>query len=250
MTELLLLLLLAHVVGDFYLQPQAWIDSRYREKIRSLGLLKHIGVHLLLTALVLSAVSYTTISAPGWSWISAWLAIVLSHYAIDIWKSYQRGGLRFFLIDQVAHIVVLVGVSVGIASVGTSMSEGLSTAALTWFTIPTFELSVVLGYLTLATPLNVTISMAIAARWQPLPWTAGLSQAGAYTGIGERWLLFSLGLFDYWYLVATLVGAKLIIYSARRPTNARHKKQQLLGSLISTVSAIVAALMFNPNSAI
>ncbi len=47
--SLLMGLVLAHLVGDFLLQPSAWVAERYRLRHRSKHLLQHAGLHGLLT---------------------------------------------------------------------------------------------------------------------------------------------------------------------------------------------------------
>ncbi|HSH57027.1 MAG TPA: DUF3307 domain-containing protein [Halomonas sp.] len=51
--SLLLGLVLAHLVGDFLLQPRHWVEERIRLRHRSRHLYYHSAVHGGLTALVL-----------------------------------------------------------------------------------------------------------------------------------------------------------------------------------------------------
>ena len=61
MTELplLILLLVGHILGDFYLQPKTWVDDRIAKHFHSVKLRYHVLVHTVLTALVLCY----------WSWL-------------------------------------------------------------------------------------------------------------------------------------------------------------------------------------
>jgi hypothetical protein len=107
---LFLLLLLVHLVADFYLQRKSWIDSKIKHKEKSIGLFKHILTHLGLNAVVLAAFLGITPT-----FFAVLFTIVLTHYAIDIWKTYQGFYLKSFLIDQSAHIFILALLSAYIA---------------------------------------------------------------------------------------------------------------------------------------
>ena len=105
MLTLFLKLLLAHLLGDFLLQPKSWITKR---KDNLLYLLLHIAVHLIILFVVLF---------PSWStyWILI-LSIGSAHLAIDslkIWweKLWPYKPVLLFALDQFLHIAVLVAVT-------------------------------------------------------------------------------------------------------------------------------------------
>jgi hypothetical protein len=93
-------LLAAHVLADFFLQPQHWIISRRNRGIRS--------PHLYYHAVVVGVVTYLLLQ----QWNNYWLpgGIMIAHLLIDIWKSYRPRNVRYFLIDQAAHLAT-VGVA-------------------------------------------------------------------------------------------------------------------------------------------
>ncbi|WP_164111939.1 MULTISPECIES: DUF3307 domain-containing protein [Sphingobacterium] len=105
MLTLFLKLLLAHLVGDFLLQPKSWIVKR---KDNILYLLLHILVHMLILAIVF---------APKLTdyWIMI-LSIGCAHLAIDslkIWweKLWPCKPVFLFTLDQFLHIGVLTGIT-------------------------------------------------------------------------------------------------------------------------------------------
>ena len=100
---LLTSLLIAHFVADFYLQPHAWVMDKVQHREKSFGLFKHICVHfvLTLTGILLCVATLT------WEMWFGFAFIILSHYAIDIWKTYQSFRIKYFLIDQVGHYLVI-----------------------------------------------------------------------------------------------------------------------------------------------
>ena len=107
----LLLLLTAHFIGDFYLQPRAWIENRHARGLKASALYKHSLIHFLLATLTLYIASIGMVSAIMWG-----LLIALTHWLID-WAKSGHHSLSAFILDQVAHIVVIVTVSAFITGV-------------------------------------------------------------------------------------------------------------------------------------
>lgn len=50
---LLIKLLLAHIIGDFFLQPQKWVQEKEEKKLKSGKLYLHILIHIIITSLIL-----------------------------------------------------------------------------------------------------------------------------------------------------------------------------------------------------
>ena len=100
--NLFLCLLGAHLIADFFLQTQSSCDAK-REKHWRSG-------HHYLHALIVFALSWVVTAQWGFWWCA--LVVGVSHFLIDIWKSYREEDVRWFLVDQALHILVLVGVAV------------------------------------------------------------------------------------------------------------------------------------------
>ena len=76
MNLIILKLILAHILGDFFLQPQKWVKDKEKKKLKSKWLYIHIGIHIALMFLLVWDFSY-------------WLLILLigtSHFIIDALK--------------------------------------------------------------------------------------------------------------------------------------------------------------------
>ncbi len=104
MSILFLKLLLAHLLGDFVLQSKKWVFKR-KEHVGYL--LLHIGIHALL--LLLLFVNQLTVF---WDVI---LFVLCTHLIIDSLKIYAEKHLpqfsfRLFLIDQCAHLAVILSI--------------------------------------------------------------------------------------------------------------------------------------------
>lgn len=95
---LLLSLLTAHVIGDFYLQSDKYCKRKEVSKLKSSFLYIH--------AIIMGLLSWVFVPTIGF-WLYA-LLIVVTHFLIDAVKSYMGKGLWQFLIDQIVHILVCV----------------------------------------------------------------------------------------------------------------------------------------------
>lgn len=100
---LFLSLLIAHYLADYYLQRHSWIMCKVQHHEKSIGLFYHILTHVGLTALALF------LALEEWTWLStlALVFIITTHYAIDIWKTYQTFIARYYIADQLGHFFVL-----------------------------------------------------------------------------------------------------------------------------------------------
>ncbi|WP_045521695.1 DUF3307 domain-containing protein [Neobacillus niacini] len=112
---LLLSLILAHLISDFYLQT----DEMVKDKIKNIK--KHIGHHFLLNGLVLIVFylfHYKEMSV-YWNLIFPLLFIVSSHFLIDMLKikllytikisnEENLKNVSLFLIDQLLHLVCIL----------------------------------------------------------------------------------------------------------------------------------------------
>ena len=77
MIVLALKLILAHILGDFVLQPTKWVNHKLKHGWKSKYLVTHVGVHLLALLFLLQFES---------KYFLGILVIILTHYAIDALK--------------------------------------------------------------------------------------------------------------------------------------------------------------------
>ena len=73
MMLLILKLFLAHLIGDFFLQPLKWVKHKEKKKLKSVWLYVHVAVHLALMFVFVCDLSYTPLI----------LGIGLLHLIID-----------------------------------------------------------------------------------------------------------------------------------------------------------------------
>ncbi len=190
-------LFLAHIIGDFFLQWDAWVRNKEEKKAGSLYLYLHVCIHFLLIMLIVGSVNF---------WIPA-LVIALSHFFIDLTKLLlQRENTRrsWFFMDQAAHFIVLFIVWIFYNKI---------TPQYDLFQHPRF-LVLVTSILVLLYPSSYFIR-AVISKWTPgiteeETEPASLQAAGRLIGFLERIIILLFILLGKWEGVGFLLAAKSI----------------------------------------
>ncbi|TRZ43668.1 DUF3307 domain-containing protein [Robertkochia solimangrovi] len=227
--ELFLKLLIAHLLGDFVLQPYSWVQDKNLKKLRSPRLYLHTGVHLILTLLMLS----TELSL----WYLA-VIIAITHFLIDAMKlklQNEKNGRLLFFIDQLLHLLVIIVIA--LFFVDTISLPDLNNSQ--WFTI--------CGLLFLTQPASIIIKTLISVYTPKTEMEAddSLQNAGKYIGIIERILVLIFIMTNHWEGVGFLIAAKSI-FRFSDLTQAKDRKLTeyiLIGTLLSFGFAIVTGLI-------
>ena len=225
---LILQLLLAHMLGDFLLQPKAWVEKKMRYQLRAPELYIHSVIHGLLAWLFTGILQF---------WGMA-VVIALSHGCIDACKlllqkpETQR---KWFFIDQLLHLAVIVVV---------------------WYlwqdpvvAIPVFSTNVWL-YLSAIAGLTLPTSIVIRtifSKWHTFTDPKGkrsLRNAGEYIGILERLMTFTFVVTNHWEAVGFLIAAKSIFRfgDLNNPGDRERTEYILIGTLLSFGIAIATGM--------
>lgn len=232
MTKLILQLLLAHLIGDFILQPNRWVQDKNFRKEKSIYLYLHLLVHVavLLVLLEFEVKTY---------WLGI-LTIVFSHFLIDLTKLHlsQRYHSRIlFWVDQLAHLLVIGAVvywyepfDFTVNAVYTEENLLLITAVL------------------LVTGVSAIVMKVIMSKWQYKVDTRGsLPEAGKYIGMLERIFVFTFVVLGQWQGIGFLIAAKSV-FRFSDLSKAKNKKLTeyiLVGTLLSFALAIAVGLLYN-----
>lgn len=220
----LMQLVLAHLLTDFFLQPYAWVLDKEKRKERSPSLYYHVG----LTALVAGIFTGSVIAA---------LLILVTHYAIDLWKLYQtRNKLRNFLLDQLFHLFVLL-------LVWLYLIEGYAYAqsVLASFGKDFRVWAILTTYLFCTFPMGLIIGMA-TGRWRKeiVSSRSSLDEAGKWIGILERLLILTFLLFNQFEAIGFLIAAKALLRF--RDDDLKLTEYVLIGTLLSFSMTIAVGL--------
>ena len=229
---ILIKLLLAHIIGDFFLQSQKSVKDKENKKLKSPKLYVHVLLHILVTALILWNLSF-------WPII---LIIGISHFIIDALKlSLQTKKTKrlYFFIDQLLHILVIIGCSIYVTQQPFDID----------FVLRENHLILLLCFLFLTNPVSI-IMKTIFLKWNISQLTKNnqsLEDAGKYIGILERILVFIFIITNHWEAVGFLITAKSVFrFGDLRESKDRQLTEYILiGTLISFGIAIATGLLFN-----
>lgn len=225
-------LILAHLLGDFILQPNSWVADKEKKKGRSIYLYLHVLIHIALTMLFL------------WDFNLWWVALIVgvSHLLIDATKlSFQTAKTKriWFFIDQIAHTLVIVA---------------LSIFYFPYFKLEDFfnreSLKIVTAIVFLTVPSSIFIKTMISI-WTPITidhskiQTESLVNAGKYIGILERLLVFVFILVNHWEGVGFMIAAKSVFRFSDLAEAKQRKLTEyvLIGTLLSFGIAVLVGIL-------
>jgi hypothetical protein len=229
--NILVQLLLAHFIGDFVLQPGAWVREKERRKIRSWKLYLHLLIHGVLIILLCGNIQYWPLA----------LLVMLAHGVIDVIKLYaQKDGNRsgWFIADQLLH---------------------LASITILWFLYFDIPLDLPALYrssgmwIYITALVFITLVWAIVMRELMQPWTKALNDgnndslnnAGKYIGILERLFVFLFIVTGHWEGVGFLLAAKSVFRFGDLKESKDRKLTEyiLIGTLLSFGIAIGTGML-------
>ncbi|MDT0602338.1 DUF3307 domain-containing protein [Thalassotalea castellviae] len=233
--ELLLLLLTVHFIGDFYLQPTAWIERKSENHLKSIRLLSHILIHTILNTVVFLLTDYPLLPA-----IIAISFISLSHLITDLFKPHKKQNLSYFLIEQSIHLIIIILIWL--------YFSGFTVEQVATFTANLFStqnMIIAISYLLACKPASVIISLALKKHTDSLikhseNQELGLVSAGAWIGYFERCLAISFIFMGQFAGIGFLVATKTIFRFGDLTKNKDMKltEYMMLGTLLSYAIAL------------
>ena len=222
--ELFLCLLLAHLLADFVLQTNKVCKNKTEKK----GLSPYLYGHVLVVF--------------GLSWLAAWdlgfwwcaLTIGVTHWAIDLWKSYREENVTWFVVDQMLHVGIIAGTAV------------LWCTNTEWslpFDIAPKYIALAVAVIVCWKPSNIFIKLMLKHYSVNVPEAHSDSgfNAGALIGNIERWLILAFVIMQRYEALGLLIAAKSIIRFGEKET--AKTEYVLAGTLMSIFIAVLAGLM-------
>jgi hypothetical protein len=223
MEKILLAQFIAHIVADFFLQPECVCEGKQKHVFNSW----HAYVHALIVFATSVALTFTC----EFVFWACWIAV--SHLVVDAVKCSVgrsgkiKSGWALFFADQILHFAVIWVAVVLYAKCG-----GTAPGYVDCFTVR--QLLAVLGLLLCLKPANVAIQMCfqllkadkvIAASLED----KGLQKAGHWIGSMERAMTFVLFLLGHYTVIGFIIGAKSILRYAEKG----RAEYVLVGTLMS-----------------
>ncbi|WP_139423618.1 DUF3307 domain-containing protein [Chryseobacterium mulctrae] len=224
-------LILAHLLGDFILQPNSWVADKENRKLKSLYLYFHVLIHTILSFIFL------------WDLKLWWVAVLvgISHFIIDACKlSFQKiqTKKRWFFIDQALHVAVIGGISLYFSEFNFEFLKDQDF------------LKMIMAALFLTSPASIFIKLLLSS-WTPVTGeensvqSDSLSSAGKYIGILERLLVFTFIVVNHWEGVGFMIAAKSVFRFSDLAQAKQRKLTEyvLIGTLLSFGIAVLAGIL-------
>ena len=223
-------LLLAHLIGDFILQPTFWVLDKEAKKLKSKYLYFHVSLHAILIFVLVGSVDFI--------WYG--IAIAVFHGIIDVLKlSFQKPTTKrsWFVADQILHVLVLIG-----------FTALYCKDDLDFSSFPNSIWVLITGIVLLTKPTSIIIKNIISI-WTPENKTNddSLQNAGNYIGILERLFVFCFIITGHFEAIGFLLAAKSIFRfgDLKEAKDRKLTEYVLIGTLLSFGIAMLVGLLVN-----
>lgn len=227
---ILLKLILAHLIGDFLLQPKSWVEEKRKHKALSKVLYLHVLIHIGLILVLTWDLSFWPLA----------LLLGVGHLFIDIAKLYlqnEKNKTLWFITDQLLHLVLVVGLWYWWFDFPVIIADAAFSATFWIYVTAIFFLSFPTGI----------INKELLSSWSEILFEGSdesLVDAGKYIGILERLLIFTFITTGHWEGVGFLLAAKSIFRFGDLKESKDRKLTEyiLIGTLLSFGIAIIISL--------
>ena len=221
-------LLLAHLIGDFLLQPISWVKDKEEKKHKSIYLYLHIFLHFILAWILIGEQEFG-FYALGLAVLQGLIDFLKLHYQTSKTKR------NWFSIDQILHLIVLIVITL------------LYTKTHLEFENLSNQFWIILTALILLTKPTSIIIKNIISIWTPENKNKdkSLQNAGNYIGILERLFIFSFILTGHFEAIGFLLAAKSIFRfgDLKEAKDRKLTEYVLIGTLLSFGIALLIGLL-------
>src|SRR5690606_8935503 len=228
MIGLALKLTLAHLVGDFLLQPNAWVADKKKHKIKSKFLYFHIAIHFLLLLIVTGFQK---------EYFTGIVVLTFAHFAIDCAKLYtekKKFSQYYFFGDQVLHILAISAVVNYYFPFALNFSRLFSNQ----------NILLLISVITITYTTSVVLKVLLK-NLNPNK-NKKTNNAGKYIGILERLFIFLFVILNFWEGIGFLLAAKSIFRfgDLKENKDVRLTEYILIGTLLSFGIGIIIGLAY------
>ena len=189
-------LIVAHLMGEFLLQPTSWVKEKEVHKSKSIKFYLHFLIHGALVLLFLWDMGLWPVA----------VSITLSHAVIDLLKTYSqrpKTTTRWFFLDQFLHLLsILVIWSI-------FFDENIDFRKF----INSQNIWIYSAGILIVTQVSAIVLQVILKNWTAelnLSKKYSLKKAGKYIGILERLFVFTFVLLGRWEAIGFLITAKSV----------------------------------------
>lgn len=248
--SILIRLLIAHFISDFFLQPDKWVKEKRLHVWQS----PYLYLHILVTAAFVFLFLLNDLQ------LIPVLFIVGTHLVIDgvklqVEKIFIRRNIDFFLflVDQLLHVAVIIiswlWMIKGYERFG-NLLQFIASNYNIWL--------IVCGYVFITSPVGYIIHFATRHWTEELSDNDSLQHAGKWIGIIERVLILTMVFINQFAAIGFLVAAKSILRVIDKPekpltvpvvkipfSSRKHTEYVLMGTFLSVGAAIFTGLFIS-----
>jgi hypothetical protein len=224
-------LILAHIVGDFLLQPKSWVKAKEEKKALAWQLYAHVLIHGLLSLLLLFDIT-------DWKLI---VIIAFSHLIIDYIKlkfQTENSKITWFIIDQIMHLTIILFFGLYWLNKEKELLELLLSNSFIIITT---------AVVFLTQPVSIILNVLIKPWADAIPneKEQSLKNAGKYIGILERLLVFLFIYTNHFEAVGFLLATKSVFRFGDLKESKERKLTEyiLIGTLLSFGIALLVGLL-------
>ncbi|WP_298220961.1 DUF3307 domain-containing protein [Flavobacterium sp.] len=222
-------LLLAHLLGDFLLQPTAWVKDKEKQQYKSVYLYLHTLLHGILAWIIVGEMAFGK-----WA-----LVLAITHGFIDFLKlHFQKNKTKrlWFVVDQALHVLILLGIA-----------YFYHHQKIVFYDFDNRFWIVATGIILLTKPTSITIKNSISI-WTPEEQNQkddSLENAGNYIGILERLFVFFFIITGHFEAIGFLLAAKSIFRfgDLKEAKDRKLTEYVLIGTLLSFGIAMVTGFV-------
>jgi hypothetical protein len=228
--SLMIRLIIAHLLSDFVFQSDSWVNQRFKHGWHS----KYLYLH----GTIAGSLAYLASGLWGNIWIL--IVVAITHILIDGIKTKSKDNIQSFLIDQLAHFVILLFIWIVIINPKPEDMDALKQILL-----PGIKIWVIIAaYIIILWPSSKLISK-ITEKWREDSENEdtkneSLEKAGRWIGWLERFLILTFVLLQQYGAIGLLVAAKSIF---RFSESRKMGEYVLIGTLLSFAIAILVGLI-------
>ncbi|MBK5202030.1 MAG: DUF3307 domain-containing protein [Spirochaetaceae bacterium] len=237
------ILLIGHFLGDFYFQTDGIARNKNGCKSK---LIKHCLLYTLAMLIMILPVFSINL-------LICSLIISLIHFVVDLIKSNmknrEKNEVGIYLVDQVIHILVILGFSIFISqNIDLFYISSIRNLFDLFKVDDLMVLSVILSLLIINKPASITIKIVLAKYGSfTKEEKEGVPNTGALIGELERFIILLMLTQGQYAAIGFILTAKSIARYKKIVDEIRFSEYYLLGTFLSTLIVIITYLLvFSP----
>lgn len=236
MKEAFLVLLCAHLIGDFVFQSD-WLNKK--KDASFLWLLLHATIVAATTMLIAAYFE------KSWNMLF-YLAILATHFLIDLTKKLSRNnGLRSFALDQFGHLISIIVIACfwqnfANNNIWLSKIPICHCKAIFYYYM---SLTFISGLILCVSVGSILVSKATKPLVKEIINNTGLINGGKYIGQLERALTFFLFLIGQVSVIGFLFAAKSILRFGEVKEHRKEAEYIIIGTFMSFGWAMLIAYL-------